>query len=43
MARLAVLAALALMLVSCHPPAYTQAHPDARNPGPFWERNEQRD
>jgi len=41
--RLAVLAAVALLLASCHPPSYSSAYPDARNSGPFWEREEQRD
>jgi hypothetical protein len=41
--RLAVLAVAALVLASCHPPSYSQAYPDARNSGPFWEREEQRD
>jgi len=43
LSRLAVLAVAALVLASCHPPSYSQAYPDARNSGPFWEREEQRD
>ena len=43
LSRLAVLAVAALVLTSCHPPSYSQAYPDARNSGPFWEREEQRD
>ena len=43
LSRLAVLAAVALLLASCHPPSYSQAYPDARNSGPFWTREEQRD
>lgn len=41
--RLAVLALAAQLLASCQPPTYSQAYPDARNSGPFWEREEQRD
>lgn len=43
LSRLAALAATALLLASCHPPTYSSAYPDARNSGPFWEREEQRD
>jgi len=31
------------LLAACQQPTYSSAHPDARNSGPFWERNEQRD
>jgi len=40
---LAALAAIALLLAGCHPPNYSQAFPDARNSGPFWDRESQRD
>lgn len=43
LSRLAAFAAIALLLASCHPPTYASAYPDARNSGPFWEREEQRD
>ncbi|MGD1877575.1 MAG: hypothetical protein ACFB13_08760 [Kiloniellaceae bacterium] len=43
LSHLAALAALALLLASCGPPRYDSAYPDARNSGPFWEREEQRD
>jgi hypothetical protein len=43
LSRLSVLATVALLLASCHPPNYSSAYPDARNSGPFWEREEQRD
>ncbi|MEQ9608230.1 MAG: hypothetical protein RLN99_11250 [Kiloniellaceae bacterium] len=43
LSRLAAFAAIALLLASCHPPGYSSAYPDARNSGPFWEREEQRD
>ncbi|WP_193370466.1 hypothetical protein [Pelagibius marinus] len=35
--------ALAVFLAACKPPSYDSAYPDARNSGPFWEREEQRD
>jgi hypothetical protein len=38
-----MLAAVTLFLASCHPPSHSQAYPDARNSGPFWERHNQRD
>jgi hypothetical protein len=41
--RLVLLAVLAALLMSCRPPTYDSAHRDARNSGPFWEREEQRD
>ena len=34
---------LTAFLASCKPPPYESAYPDARNSGPFWEREEQRD
>ncbi|MEO3429949.1 hypothetical protein AAFN88_13890 [Pelagibius sp. CAU 1746] len=34
---------LTAFLAGCRPPAYQSAHPDSRNSGPFWEREEQRD
>ncbi len=43
LSRLAMLAAIGLLLASCHPPNYSAAYPDARHSGPFWEREEQRD
>ncbi len=46
MIRLPLLIASILLtafLASCKPPTYDSAHPDARNSGPFWEREEQRD
>lgn len=43
LSRLTALAVLALLLASCKPPSYSSAYPDARNSGPFWEREEQRD
>lgn len=43
LAGLALLAAMTLWLTACHPPSYSQAYPDARNSGPFWQREEQRD
>jgi hypothetical protein len=42
-AALLLASAVTLMLAACQAPSYSSAHPDARNSGPFWERNEQRD
>ena len=42
-AGLLLAGALTLLLAACQAPSYSSAHPDARNSGPFWERNEQRD